>query len=101
MNGRQPCNKTDVILSPNAVLPEFVKNTTSKRSSLLTKCVRDVIEFAKEDSNRVVFAIKVGLAMLLVSLLILIRGPFELFGTNILWSILTVGIMFEYTVGAC
>ncbi|KAG6528889.1 aluminum-activated malate transporter 9-like [Zingiber officinale] len=104
MNGRQPCNKifTDVILSPNSVLPEFfVKNTTiaSKRSSLLTKCVRDVLEFAKEDSNRVVFALKVGLAMLLVSLLILIRGPFDFFGTNILWSILTVGVMFEYTVG--
>ncbi|XP_004300841.1 PREDICTED: aluminum-activated malate transporter 9-like [Fragaria vesca subsp. vesca] len=59
-----------------------------------------VWEFTKEDSNRVKFAFKVGLAVLLVSLLILFRAPYEVFGTNIIWSILTVAIMFEYTVGA-
>ncbi|KAF8013353.1 hypothetical protein BT93_I1253 [Corymbia citriodora subsp. variegata] len=57
-------------------------------------------EFCKEDTNRVIFALKVGLAVLLVSLLILFRAPYEIFGTNIIWSILTVAIMFEYTVGA-
>ncbi|TQE08480.1 hypothetical protein C1H46_005955 [Malus baccata] len=59
-----------------------------------------VWEFAREDSNRVKFSLKVGLAVLLVSLLILFRAPYEVFGTNIIWSILTVAIMFEYTVGA-
>ncbi|PON43868.1 Aluminum-activated malate transporter [Parasponia andersonii] len=62
--------------------------------------IRSVWEFAKEDSNRVTFSFKVGLAVLLVSLLILFRAPYEVFGTNIIWSILTVAIMFEYTVGA-
>ncbi|XP_058200039.1 aluminum-activated malate transporter 9-like [Rhododendron vialii] len=56
--------------------------------------------FCKEDTNRVVFALKVGLAVLLVSLLILFRAPYEVFGESIIWSILTVAIMFEYTVGA-
>ncbi|XP_050269117.1 aluminum-activated malate transporter 9-like [Quercus robur] len=60
----------------------------------------DVWEFCKEDSNRVLFSFKVGLAVLLVSLLILFEAPYEVFGTNIIWSILTVAIMFEYTVGA-
>lgn len=59
-----------------------------------------VWEFGKEDSNRVKFSLKVGLAVLLVSLLILFRAPYDVFGTNIIWSILTVAIMFEYTVGA-
>ncbi|XP_009334484.2 aluminum-activated malate transporter 9-like [Pyrus x bretschneideri] len=59
-----------------------------------------VWKFAREDSNRVKFSLKVGLAVLLVSLLILFRAPYEVFGTNIIWSILTVAIMFEYTVGA-
>lgn len=59
----------------------------------------NVWEFAKEDSKRVIFSLKVGLAVLLVSLLILFRAPYEVFGTNIIWSILTVAIMFEYTVG--
>ncbi|PON47944.1 Aluminum-activated malate transporter [Trema orientale] len=62
--------------------------------------IRSVWEFAKEDSNRVTFSLKVGLAVLFVSLLILFRAPYEVFGTNIIWSILTVAIMFEYTVGA-
>ncbi|KAH9775280.1 hypothetical protein KPL71_006363 [Citrus sinensis] len=59
-----------------------------------------VWEFAREDSNRVKFSFKVGLAVLLVSLLILFRAPYEIFGTNIIWSILTVAVTFEYTVGA-
>ncbi|KAG5563344.1 hypothetical protein RHGRI_005929 [Rhododendron griersonianum] len=38
--------------------------------------------FCKEDTNRVVFALKVGLAVLLVSLLILFRAPYEVFGAT-------------------
>ncbi|XP_024987074.1 aluminum-activated malate transporter 9-like [Cynara cardunculus var. scolymus] len=57
-------------------------------------------EFAKEDTSRVTFPLKVGLAVLLVSLLILFEAPYQVFGTSIIWSILTVAIMFEYTVGA-
>ncbi|KAG1346517.1 aluminum-activated malate transporter 9-like [Cocos nucifera] len=100
MNGRNGSIKIDVTLSPNAVLPGFLKKSGVSKSFFLRKWVRDVWEFAKEDTNRVIFALKVGLAMLLVSLLVLIQAPFKVFGTNIIWAILTVGIMFEYTVGA-
>ncbi|KAL8138890.1 hypothetical protein V2J09_004891 [Rumex salicifolius] len=58
-----------------------------------------VLNFGKEDKNRVIFAFKVGLAVLLVSLLTLIRAAYDVFGNDIIWSILTVAIMFEYTVG--
>ncbi|GKV23207.1 hypothetical protein SLEP1_g32964 [Rubroshorea leprosula] len=60
----------------------------------------NVWHFCKEDSNRVTFSFKMGLSVLLVSLLSLLRAPYEVFGTNIIWSILTAVIMFEYTVGA-
>ncbi|KAF2313373.1 hypothetical protein GH714_010628 [Hevea brasiliensis] len=63
-------------------------------------CIWKVWQFAKEDSKRVTFSFKVGLSVLLVSLLILFQAPYDIFGTNIIWSILTVAIMFEYTVGA-
>ncbi|XP_015896521.3 aluminum-activated malate transporter 9 [Ziziphus jujuba] len=59
-----------------------------------------VWEFCKEDGSRVKFSLKAGLAVLLVSLLILFQAPYEVFGINIIWSILTVAIMFEYTVGS-
>ncbi|XP_027183263.1 aluminum-activated malate transporter 9-like [Coffea eugenioides] len=62
--------------------------------------IMEVWKFCKEDTNRIIFALKVGLAVLLVSLLILIRAPYHVFGSNIIWSILTVAIMFEYTVGS-
>jgi len=87
--------------------PEATKSKlpgTSKEGSIgaFSSCkawIWSVWEFVKEDSNRVKFALKVGLAVLLVSLLILFRAPYDIFGTNIIWSILTVAIMFEYTVG--
>ncbi|KAF8412169.1 hypothetical protein HHK36_000127 [Tetracentron sinense] len=62
--------------------------------------IGNVWDFCKEDSNRVIFSLKAGLAVLLVSLLILIQAPYEVFRDNIIWSIITVAIMFEYTVGA-
>ncbi|XP_038876064.1 aluminum-activated malate transporter 9-like isoform X2 [Benincasa hispida] len=61
--------------------------------------IRSVWEFCKEDRNRVLFSLKVGLAVVLVSLLILFQAPYDVFGSNIIWAIITVAIMFEYTVG--
>lgn len=63
--------------------------------------ILNVWKFATEDPNRVIFSFKVGLAVLLVSLLTLLQAPYEVFGTNLIWSILTVAVMFEYTVGMC
>ncbi|XP_019169747.1 PREDICTED: aluminum-activated malate transporter 9-like isoform X2 [Ipomoea nil] len=51
--------------------------------------------FCKEDTSRVVFSLKVGLAVLLVSLLILFPAPYQVFGANAIWSILTVGATFN------
>ncbi|OVA16538.1 Aluminum-activated malate transporter [Macleaya cordata] len=80
-----------------------VGKKNSRDGGLFAACkgwILDVWAFAKEDKNRVIFSLKVGFAVLLVSLLILFQAPYEVFGTNIIWSILTVAIMFEYTVGA-
>ena len=61
--------------------------------------IRSVWNFCKEDRNRLLFSFKVGLAVVLVSLLILLQAPYDVFGSNIIWAIITVAIMFEYTVG--
>uniref|UniRef100_A0A0E0FST8 Uncharacterized protein n=1 Tax=Oryza nivara TaxID=4536 RepID=A0A0E0FST8_ORYNI len=99
----------DVTLSPNAVLPGFAKRPEAMTEASccgggFPRCARAAAAaawaFVSEDAGRVAFALKAGLAMLLASLLVLVGEPFRLFGTNIIWSILTVGIMFEYTVGA-
>ncbi|MQL91798.1 hypothetical protein Taro_024412 [Colocasia esculenta] len=99
MNGKKGSNvKIDI---PSAAKPAVPAEPGKGNGGFSLKAwVRSVWEFAKEDTKRVTFSLKVGLAALLVSLLILIRAPYEIFGTNIIWSILTVAIMFEYTVGA-
>ena len=40
-----------------------------------------------------------GLTGFLVSLLILVREPFNIFGPNVVWEVLTVVVVFEKTVG--
>ncbi|OEL21700.1 Aluminum-activated malate transporter 9 [Dichanthelium oligosanthes] len=103
MNGKKGSIRIDICLPSNNVVPEGVKKPSTKKVPAPRKWLRDLWEFARQDTNRVTFALKVGLAcllVLLVSLLILFRAPYDIFGTNIIWSILTVAIMFEYTVGA-
>ncbi|XP_043711967.1 aluminum-activated malate transporter 9-like [Telopea speciosissima] len=103
MNGKKGSSiKIDICPASSKVkLPE----TTEKKSAGVVgfyskEWMKSVWEFCKEDPNRVTFSLKVGLAVLLVSLLILFQAPYHVFGTSIIWSILTVAIMFEYTVGA-
>ncbi|KAG8045721.1 hypothetical protein GUJ93_ZPchr0008g13114 [Zizania palustris] len=99
MNGKKGSIRIDICLTPKNVVPEGAKKPITEGLSP-RKWLLDVWDFARQDTNRVTFALKVGLACLLVSLLILFRAPYDIFGANIIWSILTVAIMFEYTVGA-
>ncbi|KAJ1416154.1 Aluminum-activated malate transporter [Sesbania bispinosa] len=85
-------------------LPEI--GTKSGASSCTISCkawlqIQSVWDFCKEDSSRVIFPLKVGLAVLLVTLLILFQAPYQVFGIgpNIVWAILTAVLVFEYTVG--
>lgn len=99
MNGKKGSIEINIPSATKAkVLPEACKKSGASGFSF-NAWIWNVWEFCKEDSNRVLFSLKVGLAVLLVSLLILFQAPYELFGNNIIWSILTVAIMFEYTVG--
>ena len=89
----------DVCLSLNVVLPGFIRKSRFRSRGRWRCAAAEVWAFSREDANRAAFTLKAGLAMLLVLLLVLVGEPFRLFGTDIVWSILTVGIIFEYTVG--
>ena len=99
MNGKKGSIRIDICLPSKGVEQESAKKQINEEGTSPSKWLHDVWEFAWQDTNRVTFALKVGLACLLVSLLILFHAPYDIFGTNIIWSILTVAIMFEYTVG--
>ncbi|MCL7037504.1 hypothetical protein MKW94_024800 [Papaver nudicaule] len=64
------------------------------------RLIQGIKKFAKEDKNRmIIFSLKVGFAILLASLLILVQSPYKVFGNDVIWSVITVASMFEYTVG--
>ncbi|CAK7326545.1 unnamed protein product [Dovyalis caffra] len=57
-------------------------------------------EMGRSDPKKVIFAIKMGLALSIVSLLIFWKGFKEDISQYSIWAILTVIVMFEYSIGA-
>ncbi|GAB2227555.1 hypothetical protein Droror1_Dr00009378 [Drosera rotundifolia] len=54
----------------------------------------------RSDPRKVVFAAKMGLALSLISLLILWKGSINFIGDNAIWAIMTVVVVFEFSIGA-
>nr|GMD74784.1 aluminum-activated malate transporter 12-like [Ipomoea batatas] len=54
----------------------------------------------REDPRRVIHAIKVGVALTLVSLLYLIEPLFKQVGQSAIWAVMTVVVVLEFTAGA-
>ncbi|KAK6940832.1 Aluminum-activated malate transporter, partial [Dillenia turbinata] len=54
----------------------------------------------KHDMRKIIHSIKVGIALLMVSLLYLLDPLFEKVGENAMWAIMTVVVIFEYYAGA-
>ncbi|GLJ39485.1 hypothetical protein SUGI_0806610 [Cryptomeria japonica] len=59
-----------------------------------------VWKLGKDDPRRVIHAMKVGLALSLVSLFYLMEPLFNGVGDNAIWAIMTVVVVFEFTAGA-
>ncbi|KAI4358028.1 hypothetical protein L6164_001938 [Bauhinia variegata] len=61
---------------------------------------RTAWKVGREDPRRVIHALKVGLALTLVSLLYLMEPLFKGLGKNAMWAVMTVVVVMEFTVGA-
>ncbi|KAL6850119.1 hypothetical protein ACP4OV_020746 [Aristida adscensionis] len=83
MNGEQGNVRIDICRPPSNVTPQGGKKPTTEEVPSLRKWLHEVREFARQDRNRVTFPLKVGLACLLVSLLILFSAPYQVFGADI------------------
>uniref|UniRef100_A0ACD5WUV9 Uncharacterized protein n=1 Tax=Avena sativa TaxID=4498 RepID=A0ACD5WUV9_AVESA len=54
-----------------------------------------------DDPRRVVHGLKVALALALCSVFYYVHPLYDFTGGNAMWAVLTVVVVFEYTVGAC
>lgn len=75
-------------------------NKIPKLKLILGKFATDVWQLGKDDPRRVIHAIKVGLALSVVSLFYLMDPLFKGLGDNAIWAIMTVVVVFEFTAGA-
>lgn len=57
------------------------------------------VQMGKNDPRNIVFAAKMGLALTLISLLVFLKEPFYDLGRYSVWAILTVVVVFEFSIG--
>ncbi|KAI9122146.1 hypothetical protein K1719_006835 [Acacia pycnantha] len=77
-----------------------LKALPEKSKSKFLNFTSNIKKTAQADPRRVIHSLKVGLALTLVSLLYFIWPLYESFGVDAIWAVLTVVLVFEFTVGA-
>ncbi|XP_065868499.1 aluminum-activated malate transporter 2-like [Euphorbia lathyris] len=61
---------------------------------------RSIMKVGKDDPRRVIHSVKVGFALTLVSILYYYEPLYQNFGVSAMWAVITVVVVFEYSVGA-
>lgn len=75
----------------------------SNKASRAWKSVQDVAyeawKMGLSDPRKIIFSAKMGLSLMLISLLIFLKEPIEEVGRYSIWAILTVVVVFEFSIG--
>lgn len=71
-----------------------------KCTKVLIGIAKKIKKLAKDDPRRVIHSLKMALALTLVSLFYYVRPLYDGFGVSGMWAVLTVVVVFEFSVGA-
>jgi uncharacterized membrane protein len=77
----------------------FFKNLPMNFKSKVINAKDSVKKIGKDDPRRVIHSLKVGFALTVVSLFYYSRPLYNGFGVAGMWAVLTVVVVFEFTVG--
>ncbi|TXG58136.1 hypothetical protein EZV62_015965 [Acer yangbiense] len=78
----------------------WLKALPSRFKAKVISVAKSIKKLAQDDPRRIIHSLKVGLALTMVSLLYYVRPLYDGFGVSGMWAVLTVVVVFEFTV-AC
>lgn len=76
-----------------------VRTLTDKLKSKVVEFCSNVKKLGEDDPRRVLHSLKVGLALTLVSLIYYYQPIYHNFGVSAMWAVMTVVVVFEFSVG--
>ncbi|KAK4607199.1 hypothetical protein RGQ29_001142 [Quercus rubra] len=66
----------------------------------IVEMAKKINKLGQDDPRRIIHSLKVGLALTLVSLFYYIQTLYDRIGENSIWAVITVILVFEFSVGA-
>ncbi|KAL8029577.1 hypothetical protein ABFX02_14G233600 [Erythranthe guttata] len=78
----------------------FLKGFPGGIVNAVVSVAREAKKLGKDDSRRIVHSFKVGLAITIVSLFYYFDFLYDGFGVSAMWAVITVVVVFEFSVGA-
>ncbi|XP_059627042.1 aluminum-activated malate transporter 2-like [Cornus florida] len=78
----------------------WVKGVPKKLKEKMVEVARNTKEVGQDDPRRIIHSLKVGLALTFVSLIYYFHPLYQNFGVSAMWAVLTVVVVFEFSVGA-
>ncbi|CAK7342033.1 unnamed protein product [Dovyalis caffra] len=77
----------------------LLKALPDKAKAKVIRVAKSIKTLGQDDPRRIIHSLKVGLALTLVSLVYYLRPLYDGFGVAGMWAVLTVVVIFEFTVG--